>query len=202
MAGDEQAVLNPGGQRLRPLPPSDSLVELWRRYCAARLLVCILCVCTVCVLVYFCVPLPSGMGPRLTTPLSLTLEHWKDVKGRASNLSVEIRRKKWQTLCGSEWPAFNVGWPQEGSFNIDCILQIKERVFDTGLHGHPNEVPYIITWESLAQDPPSWVAPFVAEKPKIPSADTPTAPPAQSPLYPILKKEKLTAKTKPVIPPG
>ncbi|XP_065772805.1 uncharacterized protein [Muntiacus reevesi] len=78
---------------------------------------------------------------------------------------------------------------------------IKERVFDTGLHGHPDQVPYIITWESLAQDPPSWVAPFVAEKPKIPGADIPTAPPAQSSLYPILEKEKSTAKTKPVIPP-
>ena len=88
------------------------------------------------------------MGQRLTTPLSLTLGHWKEVKDRANNLSVEVKRKKWQTLCSSEWPTLDVGWPQDGTFNIDCILQVKERVFDAGPHGHPDQVPYVITWES------------------------------------------------------
>ena len=89
------------------------------------------------------------MGQKLTTPLSLTLGHWKEVKDRANNLSVEVRRKKWQTLCSSEWPTLDVGWPQDGTFNIDCILQVKEQVFDTGPHGHSDQVPYVITWESL-----------------------------------------------------
>ena len=143
------------------------------------------------------------MGQGLTTPLSLTLEYWKEVKDRANNLSVEVRKKKWQTLCSSEWPTFDVGWPRDGTFNIDCILQIKERVFDAGPHGHPDKVPYIITWESLALDPPPWVAPFVMKKPRVPNATVmvPTAPPAQSSLYPLLEKEKLEARPKPVHPP-
>ena len=78
-------------------------------------------------LVYFCFPLPPSMGQKLTTPLSLTLGHWKEVKDRANNLSVEVKRKKWQTLCSSEWPTLDVGWPQDGTFNIDCILQVKEQ---------------------------------------------------------------------------
>ena len=76
-------------------------------------------------------------------------------------------------------------------------------MFDAGLHGHPDQVPYVITWESLALDPPSWVAPFVTKKPRVPNATAmvPTAPPAQSSLYPLLEKEKLEARPKPVLPP-
>ena len=33
------------------------------------------------------------MGQKLTTPLSLTLGHWKEVKDRANNLSVEVKRE-------------------------------------------------------------------------------------------------------------
>ena len=82
-----------------------------------------------------------------------------------------------------------MGWPQDATFNIDCILQVKERVFDVGPHGHPDQVPYVITQESLALDPP----PFVTKKPRVPNttAMVPTAPPAQSSLYPLLEKEKL-----------
>ena len=93
------------------------------------------------------------MGQRLTTPLSLTLGHWKEDKDRANNLLVEVRRKKWQTLCSSEWPTLEPGWPQDGTFNIDFLLQVKGRVFDAGPHGHPDQVPYVITWESLVLDP-------------------------------------------------
>ena len=76
-------------------------------------------------------------------------------------------------------------------------------MFDAGPHGHPDQVPYVITWESLVLDPPPWVAPFVTAKPGVPNATVtvPTAPPAQSSLYPILEKEKLEARPKPVLPP-
>ena len=97
----------------------------------------------------------------------------------------------------------DVGWPQDGTFNLDCILQVKERVFDAGPHGHCNQVPYVITWEGLVLDPTPWVAPFVTVKPRVPNATVmvPTAPPAQSSLYPHLQKEKIEARPKPVLPP-
>ena len=136
MAGDKQTVFLPGAGHFQSLLQSESLLSISRRFCTARLLVCISCVCFVSHLVYFCFPLPPSMGQRLTTPLSLTLGHWKEVKDRANNLSVEVIRKKWQTLCSSEWPTLDLEWPQDGTFNIDCILQVKGRVFDTGPHGH------------------------------------------------------------------
>ena len=123
VAGDEQTVFLLGARQFQSLLPSELLLSIWRQFCTARLLLCVSCVCFVSLLVYFCFPLPPSMGQRVTTPISLTLDHWKEVKDRANNLAVEIRRKKWQTLCSSEWPTLEVGWPQDGTFNIDCILQ-------------------------------------------------------------------------------
>ncbi|CAD7688637.1 unnamed protein product [Nyctereutes procyonoides] len=77
----------------------------------------------------------------VTTPLSLTLDHWKEVAGRAHDLSVEVRRRRWVTFCSSEWPAFNVGGPRNGAFNIDIILQVKALVFQPGPNGHLDQVP-------------------------------------------------------------
>ena len=111
VAGDEQTVFLPGTRHFQSPLPSELLLWIWRRFCAARLLVCISCVCFVSLSVYFCFPLPPSMGQKLTNPLSLTLGHWKEVKDRANNLSVEVRRKKWQTLCCSEWPSHVKGWP-------------------------------------------------------------------------------------------
>lgn len=35
------------------------------------------------------------MGQSLSTPLSLTLDHWTEVRTRVHNLSVEIKNSKW-----------------------------------------------------------------------------------------------------------
>ena len=94
------------------------------------------------------------MGQTVTTPLSLTLEHWGDVQRIASNQSVDVKKRRWVTFCSAEWPTFNVGWPQDGTFNLDIILQVKSKVFSPGPHGHPDQVPYIVIWEALAYDPP------------------------------------------------
>lgn len=155
-------------------------------------------------LVYFVLVEPK-MGQSLTTPLSLTLDHWSEVRHRARGLSVEVRKGKWQIFCRSEWPTFGVGWPRDGTFNLDVILQVKAKVFDTGPHGHPDQVAYIVTWESLAYDPPPWVAPFVSQKPTPdPLSPLPSAPPesaapvGRSSLHPIL--EKGPDRPKPALP--
>lgn len=54
------------------------------------------------------------MGQTVSTPLSLTEDHWMDVTARGRNLSVTVKKNPWQTFCTSEWPAFGVGWPLEG----------------------------------------------------------------------------------------
>ncbi|ERE83902.1 neutral cholesterol ester hydrolase 1-like protein [Cricetulus griseus] len=134
------------------------------------------------------------MGQTVTTPLTLTLDHWTDVKTRAHNLSVEVRKGPWQTFCSSEWPSFGVGWPPEGTFNLSLISAVKRIIFQAS-GGHPDQVPYIIVWEDLVQNPTPWVRPWttgaetvtvaVAAKPKVPPPDKPVpAPSAPTKIYP------------------
>ncbi|CAD7677861.1 unnamed protein product [Nyctereutes procyonoides] len=147
------------------------------------------------------------MGQTVTTPLSLTLDHWKEVAGRAHNLSVEVRRRRWVTFCSSEWPAFNVGWPRNGTFNIDIILQVKALVFQPGPNGHLDQVPYIIVWEDLAKNPPPWINCFIPSqggpgpRPSLPPCHTPPIPRPSSPstLCP-LKFPESKPKEPPVLP--
>ncbi|XP_062054794.1 uncharacterized protein LOC133765170 [Lepus europaeus] len=135
----------------------------------------------------------AHMGQQITTPLSLTLDHWKDVRERARHLSVEVKRKQWAKFCSSEWPAFEVGWPRNGTFNLDIILQIKARVFQPGSNGHPDQVPYITTWEDLSRNPPPWIEPFSFPTEPIRTplplprpSPTPLIPSSPIPLLPIL----------------
>ncbi|KAL6031034.1 hypothetical protein STEG23_025146 [Scotinomys teguina] len=106
------------------------------------------------------------MGQSVTTPLSLTLDHWKEVQEQAHNQSVEIRKKKWIALCSSEWPALDAGWPHIRTFDRTIISQVVDQVLSSGPHGHPDQVAYIVTWDNLAYDPPPWVAPFVSPSSK------------------------------------
>nr|CAA24781.1 oncogene v-abl [Abelson murine leukemia virus] len=146
------------------------------------------------------------MGQTVTTPLSLTLGHWKDVERIAHNQSVDVKKRRWVTFCSAEWPTFNVGWPRDGTFNRDLITQVKIKVFSPGPHGHPDQVPYIVTWEALAFDPPPWVKPFVHPKPPPPlppsapslPLEPPLSTPPRSSLYPALTPS-LGAKPKPQV---
>ena len=69
------------------------------------------------------------MGQSLTTPLSLMLNHWTEIRETGLKLSVEVKRRQWQTLYASEWPAFGVGWPGIGTFDITTIRVVKAFVF-------------------------------------------------------------------------
>ena len=91
-----------------------------------------ICQCVyVCFLCLFCVF--RGTGRTVTTPLSLTLDHWTEVRSRAHNLSVEIKKGPWQTFCASEWPAFNVKWSLEGTFGLLLSLKLKPLFFRADL---------------------------------------------------------------------
>ncbi|KAM4887236.1 uncharacterized protein RHO17_020285 isoform 1-T1 [Thomomys bottae] len=151
------------------------------------------------------------MGQTVTTPLSLTLQHWKEVRTIASNQSVEVRKNKWMTLCSSEWPTFGVNWPLDGTFYLTIILQVKSKVMNPGPHGHPDQVPYIVTWEALVSDPPPWVKPFLFSTKPIVTPSAPALPPpllpspishppGQSSLYPTLVSEEQEQPSK-VLPP-
>lgn len=180
-----------GGGRPRTLLSSlctDLAPPVYRAVCP----VCCILFCCAC---HLCQSLLLPMGQQLTTPLRLTLGHWQDVLNRARNESVEIRKKKWWTLCFSEWSALNTGWPRDSTFDLTTILQVKTRVFQPGPRGYPDQVPYVVTWESLSRDPPPWVRPFLPHplsgpRPTplpspVPLIPTPSAPPSTSSLLPL-----------------
>ena len=51
------------------------------------------------------------MGQGESTPLSLMTEHFLDVRAKAHNLSLLVKKSKLITFCSAEWPAFQGGWP-------------------------------------------------------------------------------------------
>ncbi|CAD7681778.1 unnamed protein product [Nyctereutes procyonoides] len=180
----------PAGSLLLLLPVSASLsLSLSLSLCVpvVRVRLFVPCFSSFPVLLLTAHPFSTPMGQTVTTPLSLTLDHWKEVAGRAHNLSVEVRRRRWVTFCSSEWPAFNVGWPRNGAFNIDIILQVKALVFQPGPNGHLDQVPYIIVWEDLAKNPPPWINCFIpsqggpGRRPSLPPCHTPPIPRPSSP---------------------
>lgn len=88
--------------------------------------------------------------------VSLTLGNWKDVPLQADGQGVDLKKKKWQLLCTSEWPILISTWPKDGIFfNLDIVLQVKEWMFNTGPQGCLDQIPYIIAWDSLTQNLPS-----------------------------------------------
>ena len=81
---------------------------------------------------------PGTMGQRQSspTPLSLMTEHFKEVKMCAHDLSVEINKNKLITLCSTEWPSFHVGWPSEGTFDLETAYRVRDIIFRPRI-GHP-----------------------------------------------------------------
>jgi len=49
---------------------------------------------------------------------------------------------------------FGVGWPPVGTLGLQVIKVVKERVFRPGFLGHPDQVPYTVTWKDLVEDIP------------------------------------------------
>ncbi|XP_060252303.1 uncharacterized protein LOC132657496 isoform X3 [Ovis aries] len=122
------------------------------------------------------------MGQTTSTPLSLMINHFSDFRSRAQNLSLLVKKSKLVTFCSVEWPTFDVGWPQEGTFNPQIIQAVKERVLTPSPAGHPDQTPYILVWQDLVRNPPEWLKPFVLAPPKPPrpSSPTPTSPSPQA----------------------
>jgi hypothetical protein len=65
---------------------------------------------------------------------------------------VVVKKSKLVTLCSSEWSTFRVGWPPVGTFNLQLIKAVEERVFRPGSLGHSDQVPYIVTWKNLVEE--------------------------------------------------
>ena len=68
-------------------------------------------------------------------------------------MSIVVKKGKLVTLCFSEWPTFRVGWPPIGTFDLQMIKAVEGRVFRPGFLRHLDQVPYIVTWKTLVEDP-------------------------------------------------
>ena len=102
-------------------------------------------------------------GQATSTPLSLMTDHFSDFKSRARNLSVLVKKNKLMIFCSAEWPAFNVGWLQEGTFSLPIIQAVREKVLAPGPSGHPDQTPYILVWQDLVENPLAWLRPFIPQ---------------------------------------
>jgi hypothetical protein len=78
------------------------------------------------------------------TPKTLFLSHFSEIRAKGHNYSVEIKKGKFNTLCSVEWPTFNVGWPPQSTFSLDTIKKVRDVINRLGLHGHPDQYPYIL----------------------------------------------------------
>ena len=68
-------------------------------------------------------------GQSQSNPLSLLTDHFKEVKMCAHDLSVEIKEDKLITFCSAEWPTFYVGWPPEGTFDLETVHRVRDIIF-------------------------------------------------------------------------
>lgn len=73
-------------------------------------------------------------------PLNMVLAHFKEVKTRAHNLSVDVKKKKMHTYCSLEWPTCGVGWPPEGTFHLSMVLAVEDKMFQKAQR-HPEHIP-------------------------------------------------------------
>lgn len=55
-------------------------------------------------------------------PLNIVLAHFKEVRARAPNLSVDVRKGK---MISSEYLTFDVGWPREGELSSPHSVSSK-----------------------------------------------------------------------------
>ena len=79
-------------------------------------------------------------------------EYFKEVKKRACDLSVEIKKDKLITFCSAEWTSFHVGWPSEGTFDLETAHRVWDIILQPQAE-HPDQVPYIIVWENIIVQP-------------------------------------------------
>ena len=82
------------------------------------------------VLIYQHLTDPGTMGQRQSSPtLSLITDRFKEVKMRAHDFSVEIKRNKLITFCSTEWLTFHVSWPSEGTFDLQTVHRVQDIIF-------------------------------------------------------------------------
>ncbi|KAL6052886.1 hypothetical protein STEG23_003409 [Scotinomys teguina] len=66
-------------------------------------------------------------------------------------------------LCCVEWRTFGIHCSLEGTFDAGLIGAMEDIVFRPQ-NGHPDQIPYIVTWQCLIEDLPSWAKTFLPQQ--------------------------------------
>lgn len=74
---------------------TESIRRLWKSFvgCPVFVLLALFVLCGIVLTLYL-----DEMGQTSSTPFTITMDHWTDIKSRAYNLSVEVKKRKWH-LC-------------------------------------------------------------------------------------------------------
>jgi hypothetical protein len=130
------------------------------------------------------------MGGRQSkkTPLQCTLDTFK--RGYTGDHGVELTLQKFWKFCQIDWVSFEVGWPSEESPDVETIPRVYQAV--TGMPGHPNQLPCIDIWQTLAAHPLAWLKKCFEDNCKIMSARTTNT-------WTIKRKEKSKKVPPPVL---
>lgn len=75
------------------------------------------------------------MGQSQVTPLSLFQDHFSEFKTQAKHLGLEVKKGKLFIFCRNVWPTYEMGWPEEGTFDLPTIYRVKDVIY--GRPGHP-----------------------------------------------------------------
>lgn len=97
----------------------------------------------------------GGAQSQGKTPLDFMVQHFKEVF--PTDCSPDILRR----YCELDWPAYDVGWPPEGSFDKDLTKRVYVKV--TTPPDHPDQFPYIASWLYVVRRPPKKFKPLVQQ---------------------------------------
>lgn len=91
-----------------------------------------------------------GSGESKPTVLEYMIKNFK--KGFRGDYGIKLTPDKLRTFCEIDWPSFRVGWPSEGTLELDKVQAVYSVV--TRQLGHPDQFPY--SWLLIVQNTPPW----------------------------------------------
>ncbi|XP_060030176.1 uncharacterized protein LOC132533385 [Erinaceus europaeus] len=89
------------------------------------------------------------------TPLECLTKNFSDFSRRAAGFGAQVDAFTLRKFCEREWPAFEVGWPETGSLDLGKCTAVHDVIF--GNPRHPDQMPYIEIWMSIANDKPRYL---------------------------------------------
>nr|KAF6274192.1 hypothetical protein mMyoMyo1_010370 [Myotis myotis] len=121
------------------------------------------------------------------SPLQCFLKNFQDFKKRARDYEYDVNAFDSQKFCEREWPTFQVGWPDIGTFDLTTAYRVHHVVYSWP--GHSDQIPYIQVWVDILAEKPRWLKSCQNEKKKLGQRQT------------VLLASDQKGKTPPVVTP-